>query len=109
MWLDVMNGRLICSECLRRRSGNLSMPEEDAYRARNILLPLDASTLAGMRYVYHAPLSRIFAFSLTEDSLQSFDKVSEIYLLNHLERSFDALEFYRSVSQPVNEGNQKSL
>ena len=109
MWLDVMNGRLLCSECLRRRSGNLPLPEEDAYRARNILLPLDASTLAGMRYVYGAPLSRIFAFSLTEESLRSFDKVSETYLLNHLERSFDALEFYRSVREPIHEGNERNL
>ena len=109
LWLDVMNGRLLCSECLRKRSGNLPMPEEDAYRARNILLPVDASTVAGMRYVYGAPLSRIFAFSLAEESLRSFDKISETYLLNHLERGFDALEFYHSVSQPIYESNQRNL
>ncbi|MBQ9087093.1 MAG: DNA repair protein RecO [Clostridia bacterium] len=101
LWLDVMNGHLICSECLRKRAGNLALPELDAYQARNILLPLDPSTLASLRYVTVAPLSRIFAFSLTEESLACFGRVTETYLLNHLERSFDALEFYHSVRQPM--------
>ena len=97
-WLDVMNGCLLCDGCLRKRTGNLPLPEVDAYRARNILIPLDPSAVASMRYVLTAPLPRIFAFSLTdEESMQNLSRGAETYLLNHLERGFDALEFYRAV------------
>ena len=100
IWLDVMNGHLVCEECLRKRTGNLPLPELDAYSARNILLPLDSSTLASMRYVTAAPLSRIFAFSLSDGaSMETFCRVAETYLLNHLERSFDTLDFYKSVKE----------
>lgn len=100
VWLDVMNGCLICGECLQKKAGNLPLPEFDAYSARNILLPLDASALACMRYVLSAPLSRSFAFSLGEgESMENFCRGAETYLLNHLERSFDTLEFYKTVRE----------
>ena len=100
MWLDVMNGRLLCGACLQKRSGNLPLPELDAYSARNILIPLDRSALASMRYVMSAPPARIFAFSLAEgESLERFGKATETYLLNHLERSFETLDFYRAILQ----------
>lgn len=99
-WLDVMNGRLLCSECLRKRSGNLQLPEIDEYSSRNILLPLDASAVASARYVLSAPLSRIFAFSISEkESIENFSRAAEVYLLNHLERNFDTLDFYKAVKE----------
>ena len=99
-WLDVMNGGWICGDCLQKRSGNLLAPELDEYSARNILLPLDPSVLASFRYVCSAPLERIFAFSLTgEESTSRFYRAAEIYLLNHLERGFDALDFYHEVKE----------
>lgn len=98
LWLDVMNGNVICADCLRKRTGNLELPEIDAYSARNILMPLDATALCALRYIASAPLSRIFAFSVSDDeSLALLTKATETYLLNHLERSFDTLEFYRAV------------
>ena len=94
MWLDVMNGQILCGDCLKKRTGNLPLPEFDAYSTRNILFPLDGSALASMRYVCGAPLARIFAFSIrSEESL----KATEGYLLHHLERSFDTLDFYRAI------------
>lgn len=103
LWLDVMNGGLVCTPCLQKRSGGLPIPELDPYETRNVLLPMDASTLAGLRYVSEAPLSRIFAFSLREEeSLVSFGRITETYLLNHLERGFDALSFYHSIGQSIN-------
>lgn len=98
MWLDVMNGSLVCGDCLRKRAGNLELPEFDEYSVRNVLLPLDASSLACLRYVTSAPMERMFAFSLkSEESRSYFCRATETYLLHHLERSFDALEFYRQV------------
>jgi len=98
VWLDVMNGRLLCEDCLKKQSGSLPLPEVDEYSTRTILMPLTASALAALRYVASAPLSRIFSFSISEQAgLESFCRGAESYLLNHLERGFDTLEFYRSV------------
>ena len=100
IWLDVMNGRLLCDECLAKQTGNLPLPEVDAYSTRTILMPLDASALAALRYVAEAPLARIFSFSLSEGaSEEMFCRATECYLLNHLERGFDTLDFYRSVQE----------
>jgi DNA repair protein RecO (recombination protein O) len=93
-----MNGRLLCGACLRKRSGGRAPEELGEYSARNILLPLDPSALASLRYVLSAPLSRIFAFQISDpDSMAAFCRAAEVYLINHLERSFDTLDFYRSV------------
>ena len=100
LWLDVMNGALICSQCQRKRSGSLPMPETDAFETRNILLPLDESALAAMRYVLGAPLQRIFAYGISDaQTLSLFCRATENYLLHHLERDFETLHFYKSVSK----------
>ena len=98
LWLDVMNGCIICDECQKKRTGGLPLPEVDGYETRNILIPLDSSALAAMRYVFSAEPKKIFSFSLAEGtSLDAFCRAAETYLLNHLERSFDTLDFYRSI------------
>ena len=101
MWLDVMNGCLICAECQAKRSGgSVPLPDTDKFETRNILVPIDPSALAAMRYVQSAPMARIFSFSLkTEDALSSFARAAETYVINHLERSFDTLDFYRTVKE----------
>lgn len=97
LWLDVMNGALICDACQKKRTGSIPLPEVDRYETRNVLVPLDGSALAAIRYVSTAPLSRLFSFSLSGQSADYFCRAAETYLLHHLERDFDTLEFYRTV------------
>lgn len=98
IWLDVMNGGVICGACLSEQSGGLPIPEVDAYEVRNILLPLDPSALEAMRYVTSAQPQRLFAFGLGDNrSLELFCRAAESYLQNHLERDFDTLHFYNSI------------
>lgn len=97
LWLDVMNGSVICTECQSKKGRGETLTEVDAYETRNILIPLDSSALAAMRYVLSAPPQRIFSFGLEGESLTLFSKATETYLLNHLERDFDTLHFYNSV------------
>ena len=100
LWLDVMNGGILCGKCLSERSGGLPLPETDSFEVRNILLPLDASALEAMRYVMHAPPQRLFAFGLNDKrSMALFCRAAETYLLNHLERDFDTLHFYNSIKE----------
>lgn len=98
LWLDVMNGGLICETCLSSSSTAELASEVDAYETRNLLLPLDATALTALRYCISAPVNRLFNFSITDEtSALRFARATESYLLNHLERGFDTLNFYNSI------------
>ena len=102
LWLDVMNGGVLCNDCLQKRSGGLPLPETDSFEARNIILPIDTSALEALRYVTSASPKRLFAFGLTDRrSLGLFCRAAEAFLLNHLERDFDTLHFYNSIKEKI--------
>lgn len=110
MYLDVMNGRLLCAECVRTagRVRRTEMEMEDAGEL-TLLLPMSSSVTAACRYVLSARTERMFAFSLEESERDCFSSVCENYLLHHLERGFDSLNFYKSLSQTsVAAPNRKS-
>ena len=62
-----------------------------------VMIPLSPSVLAALRYVLAAEPSRILSFTLEENELGGFSKVSETYLLSHLGHSFDTLDFYKMI------------
>lgn len=100
-YFDVMNGALICSECLQKRGEivkkNASLMYDDI-RERTILIPLTPSALSAIRFAIYSPSEKIFSFALAEKSdLDVFVKAGEGYLLNHLERGFDSLDLFYSI------------
>ena len=103
LYLDVMNGSVICSKCMQIKADKqISFMTRSAYAIENeeksLLLPITRSVLAAMRYAIDAPLSRILSFKLDgKDEINMFSRVAEEYLLNHLERGFTSLEFYKSM------------
>ena len=104
MYLDVMNGMLKCDECIHKLNANANVNvTEDG--AAVILTPLDGGALAAARYIVEAPLSKILSFILEEKSLKLLAKMSETYLLHHLEKSFSSLEFYKSLKNFDPKGN----
>ena len=100
-YLDVMNGSLLCEACiLKKHAGHREIPETDRFAARNIFFPLNPSLLASVRYVLGATPSRLFAFELKDDAdIKDFSRLGESYLQNHLERGFDTLRFFKTVSE----------
>lgn len=99
-WLDVMNGQVICADCQSKKSGAVPLPPTDELMTKNILIPMDNSALDAWRYVSGAPLKRIFSFSVENPTSQLYlERASETYILNHLERSFEALDFYHTVKE----------
>ena len=92
MYLDVMNGRLLCPSC---RLEKLSEPSEDGSAV--IHLALTPEVLEAMRYTIYSPMQRYLSFTLPESSLRFYGKVSEKYLLSHLEHGFYSLDFYKSM------------
>ncbi len=100
-YLDVMNGRIICADCqakLNRLGGRISALQEESLGERRILVPMSSSVLAAVRYALTAPDKKIFSFVLKDREEElAFGRVAETFLLNHLERGFDTLDFYHSL------------
>lgn len=102
VYLDVSGGRLICSDCLQKRSKKriVFSSEFDYSEEKTLLCQLTPSSLAALRYILSSPPSRIFAFELKDErELKDLCSLAEAYLLEHVERGFDTLDFYKSVSR----------
>ena len=95
-YLDVMNGALLCPDCLQKRGKATYGPGKyDDIREAEVLCPISPAVRDALRYCIHAPLARLFSFELKEqDDLYAFSKAAQTYLLSHLGRGFDSLDFY---------------
>ncbi len=101
LYLDVMNGALLCADCLPNRK---KTPRADAVydeiREADVLCPLTPASLAALRYAVSAPLSRLFSFEIKDaEELRLFSAAAQTYLLSHLGRGFDSLNFYHTLRQ----------
>lgn len=96
MYLDVMNGRLLCDKCKYTEEKKAAETEEGTSK---IYLFLPPPVLEALRYVLYAPGARYLSFSLQDDMRKSFASVCETYLLHHMEHSFESLKFYKSIEK----------
>jgi len=99
VYLDVMNGVLKCGKCFSAHTEPPSADEED--RTATLILSFSPTVLAAMRYVVSAPPERIFAYNIDAGYLPELEAVCEKYLLNHLERGFTTLDFYKDTQKIV--------
>lgn len=102
LYLDVMNGCVLCSECINKRAAKQPPVKRTAYddldSEMNLLVPISPSVLAAMNYAVHSLPERMFSFNLDgKDETDMFARAAEEYLLNHLERGFTSLDFYKSM------------
>ncbi len=77
-------GVLECSQC---RSLN----------SEGIRMPLEPGTLDCMRYIVYCSPKALFRFSASMRTLSQLSQTSEVYLTTQLEKSFPALDFYKSL------------
>ena len=98
MYLDVMNGALLCPDCLKQHGKRKEGGVYDEIREADVIAPLTPAALQALRYVCEAPLERLFSFGLKdEEDMHLFAHAAEIYLLSHLGRGFDSLNFYHTM------------
>ncbi|MBR7185868.1 MAG: DNA repair protein RecO [Clostridia bacterium] len=102
MYLDVMNGCLICAECMQTAAQRAAVSHvEYDLPPTVIFLPLPPAALEGMRYVLRAPTKRLFSFRIEDKTeMADFSRACESYLLNHFERGFQSLDFYHAILHP---------
>jgi DNA repair protein RecO (recombination protein O) len=96
-----MNGNFICSPCFEKAlDRRIPLPDPHETGTANILLPVSAEALQVMRYILSAPSKRIFSFRLSGgEAAEHLSRITEAYLLHHLERSFDSLSFFHTMLQ----------
>ena len=100
LYLDVMGGKLVCTDCQAKRgqrAPRISKDFDDVPET-SVLCGMSPSTLAALRYIVSAPEKKLFSFDLKDaDDLRDLSRATEAYILNHLGRSFDSLDFYKVV------------
>lgn len=81
-WFSPVQGVLLCDSC----------------RAATAALPLSPTVLTAMRHIVYAPFDRCFAFSLPATEAESLCHITERFLLAQLDRGFNTLDFYHSLT-----------
>lgn len=83
---DVSEGKLACVSCGRYSAG------------KGLRMPVSTGILACMRYICTCDSKQLFAFRANKDTLRHLSEITECYLSMQLERSFSALDFYKSLT-----------
>lgn len=81
-YFDPVEGNLLCADC--------------ADRARHIP-NLDTGALYALRHICLAEDRKLFSFTLAPASLKNLSRVSEQYVLAHLEHGLKSLDFLKTV------------
>lgn len=81
-YFDPVEGNLLCADC--------------ADKARHIP-NLDTGALYALRHICLAEDRKLFSFTLAPASLKNLSRVSEQYLLAHLEHGLKSLDFLKTV------------
>lgn len=85
---DILEGRLECGKCRGITDGGIRMP-------------ITPGILDTMRYICFCDSKRLFSFHAGTDTLEALSHITEGYISTQLERGFSALDFYKSLAEPV--------
>lgn len=101
MYLDVMNGGIICNSCMRKRANSpqqISPDDSDYHAPVNILCPVSPDVICAMHFVICAPFSKMLSFTIEDEhEIHLFEAACRTYTQNHLERDFESQKYYYSV------------
>ena len=92
-FFDIMGGFIRCAACRDK----MSDADFDDGQERRIITILSEGAKVALGYCIHAPLEKLFSFSLSDEDMGLFSRACELYITNQLERSFKTLDFYTEV------------
>lgn len=81
---DISAGQLECSTCRSAGSDGIRMP-------------INPGMLEAMQFICLCDPKRLFAFQMGREAMMQLGSLTEAYLTTQLERSFSALDFYKSL------------
>ncbi len=83
VFFDSQNASWICSDCL----SEMNRPSNYNY-----------SVISAVRYIINSEPGKAFAFTLSEVNSKELSRLCEAYVLDHLERKPNTLDFYHLMS-----------
>ena len=86
MYFLPLTSQLICGDCVK------NLPENQ------IKYLLNPGVLAAMRHIIYAGDEKLFNFTLSSPLLKQLNQISQEYIKCHLEKKFDTLDFYLTMS-----------
>ena len=92
-----MDGVITCENC--KMNNNFSLDDNPFYE-KGLNKPISIVSKAvvdAINYIVFAKQERVLSFNINNDDWTSFFDVAEKFLLNHLERGFFSLDFYKSL------------
>ena len=95
MYLDIMNGVLRCEECIHKLSSRDATVAEDGTAV--VIVPMSYGAVSLARYIIQADEQKILSVIADKKVLEELSRMTEAYLLHHLEKRFSSLDFYNSV------------
>ncbi len=94
---DIMAGSVQCYACHQKAEGEHRVLHQE--HEASVITILSEGAKTALLYCIFAPLSKLLAFNIGDEDMHLFSKATESYLLNHLERGFNSLEFYNEVKR----------
>ena len=83
MYFQPVSGTIICGDCLRK-SGETA-------------IETGMGVTTAMRHIIYSPFEKIYSFTLDNEGERLLERVSEIYMLTRIDKSFTALKFYKTM------------
>lgn len=83
LYFSVKSGVFFCNDCC-------NSPDEYSFKLK---LPV----LSAIRHIVLSDFDRLFNFRVSENTLQQLSAFSESYIISHLEKNFNTLDFYKSL------------
>ena len=96
-YLDIIDGVITCPSCKNKTNFTF---EDNPFYEKGLNKPVavvSMSVLKAIDFVCTTSQNKLLSFSLGDGEWTSFFDVSEKFLLNHLERGFYSLDFYKSL------------
>lgn len=93
---DIIDGNLLCEKC----KNSIIVDTNDIFMERGLNKPVyivSSSVVKAIEYVCTAKQERILSFIIDELDWLDFCSIAEKFLLNHLERGFYSLDFYKTL------------
>ena len=96
-YFEIMSGAIKCRGCREKMA--LTNPEPEYPHEAQAVCLLSEGAKTALGYCIYSPLKKIFSFRFSDSDMTLFSRACEEYLLNHLERSFNSLDFYKEVAR----------
>lgn len=81
----LLNGGLKCAHCFQKNPEN-----------RAVLI--NVGVTHALRHIVFSEDKKLFSFSLSEESLQKLNSITESYIASKFEKHFQTLDFYKTIS-----------